>query len=303
MQQWHSTYHGSFCEHNRKNGILSPAGAIMQNTSPRAWPWSAAGSPEPYPEQAWVQNLRKMFGIELNNDIKQQTKVTGDELLDWLAECTVTLEDEEIKLGEWLSANGKSAVADRTPFLLCGELANPYRLVDLGISGMPIIPVRMDGICRVWTDVIDGREVQPGIHHVTLARTTGWWETTWMGFADKEQARIMTEWLNDGRGTAWRWAKLAEGEISIHFGGALYSPEHNQISWDGECESIHIEPPKITGPIIERSRVRAILFTKQGCYDNRGKLARCANIKQRQFHAEMFRRGSAGIWNEIIDIE
>ena len=287
----------------RKDGILSPVGVIMQNSSPRAWPWSAASSPEPYPEQAWVQSLRMMHGIVLDEGIKNKTEVTMDEILNWMAESKVILENEEMKLEEWFSANGKSPVAERTPFLLCGELANPYRLVDLGISGMPIFPVRMDGICRVWTDVIDGREVQPGIHHVTLARTTGWWETTWIGLADKEQARVMTEWLNGGRGTAWRWARLAEGELSIHFGEVLFSPQYDQVSWDGEKESVLIEAPPRTGPVIEKSGVRAILFTKQGCYDNRGKLARCVHFKQRQFHDEMFRRGSAGIWNEIIDID
>ena len=275
----------------------------MQGSSPRAWPWSAASSPEPFPEVAWVQSMQMMHGIELNEEIKDLSEISIEELVNWMVECKVYLKDGEIKLGEWLSVNEKSAMEERTPFLLCGELANPYRLVDLGISGMPIIPIRMDGICRVWTDVIDGREVRPGIHHVTLARTKGWWEGTWVGFADKEQARIMTEWLNDGRGTAWRWAKLAEGEISIQFGDAISTPEPAQISWDGEIESVLIEAPPRTGPVIERSGVKAILFTKQGCYDNRGKLARCAHIKQRQFHDEMFRRGSAGIWNEIIDID
>lgn len=274
----------------------------MQISSPRAWPWSAASSPEPFPEHAWMQTLSAIHPLiwaDLNTELDL---FTHEQLVEWLNNCEMITEDGNISIQKWLEENNKAPINERIPFILCGELGNPHRLVDLGISGMPIVPIRMDGICRVWTDVIDGREVSPGIHHVTLARTKGWWECTWLGFASKDDARKMTEWLNDGFGTNWRWSTLAEGKVSIHMGEKLYPPSENMISWDGSTECVEGEIPETTGPEIELSALKAILFTRQGCYDNRGRLARCAHIKQRQFHDSMFRRGSSKQWNEIIDI-
>ena len=274
----------------------------MKISSPRAWSWSAASSPEPYPEHAWLQTLSKIYPLIIDDSIRNESDLTQEELLDWLSNCNILTEDGEIQLAKWLDENQKNPIEERIPFILCGELGNPHRLVDLGISGMPMVPIRMDGICRVWTDVIDGREVSPGIHHVTLARTEGWWESSWLGFASKDEARKMTEWLNDGIGTNWRWATLAEGKISIHLGDKLLPPSENLMSWDGKTERVEQNAPELTGPKLEIAGLKAILFTRQGCYDNRGKLARCAHIRQRQFHDSMFRRGSSKQWNDIIDI-
>jgi hypothetical protein len=74
------------------------------------------------------------------------------------------------------------------------------------------------------------------------------------------------------------------------------------MEWDGEIESVSAAPPPLSGPKLSWSDVKVILFTRQGCYDNRGKLARCVHIKQRQFHDDMFRRGSAKVWNNILDL-
>jgi len=270
----------------------------MSSSPPRAWPWTASSSPEPYPESAWIQSLEEIHPIALQSIEKES--LTLEELISWLA--TQQFEGEQTTIEEWLDCNNFSSLTERTPFLLQGELANPYRLADLRISGMPIIPVRMDGIARVWTDVIDGREVSPGIHHVTLARTKGWWETTWLGFADKKQALTMTEWLNDGRGTNWRWSTIGEGSLSLTFDFPTHSPNLGDMEWDGEIESVSAPPPPLSGPKLSWLDVKVILFTRQGCYDNRGKLARCAHIKQRQFHDDMFRRGSAKVWNNILDL-
>ena len=51
------------------------------------------------------------------------------------------------------------------------SLANPYRLADINAPTMPIIPVRIENICRTWADNLDARDVNPGVHHVTIVRS------------------------------------------------------------------------------------------------------------------------------------
>jgi len=276
---------------------------LMPTVSPRAWPWSASNSPEPFPDGAWVQSLAAIHPLSLDDEVKKVDSLSLRDLKSWLQGQDVELEDGSTEtLESWLAKSRMTPVEERLAFLLPGELANPNRLVDLAISGMPIIPVRMDGVCRVWTDVIDGREVSPGIHHITLARTDGWWETTWLGLPDMEQAQSMTRWLNDGMGTAWRWSKIAEGQLSLHIGEIIYPPNPEMVNWNGEIEKVESKAPSRSGPLLDWSEIKVILFTRQGCYDNRGRLARCCHIRQRQFHTDMFRRGSAKQWDEIIDI-
>ena len=58
-------------------------------------------------------------------------------------------------VGKFTLENGKMVkdVIDldkRRPLLIVGELANPYRLCDLMAPDMPIIPVRLESICRTW---------------------------------------------------------------------------------------------------------------------------------------------------------
>ena len=57
--------------------------------------------------------------------------------------------------------------------MLLGELANPYRLAALRCEVAPILRVRLSDLCRTWTDGQDARHIQPGLHHVTLARSRG----------------------------------------------------------------------------------------------------------------------------------
>ena len=60
-------------------------------------------------------------------------------------------------VGKFTLENGKSVkdiidLEKRRPLLIVGELANPYRLCDLMAPDLPIIPVRLEGICRTWAD-------------------------------------------------------------------------------------------------------------------------------------------------------
>ena len=150
---------------------------------------------------------------------------------------------------------------------------------------------------------MDSREVQPGIHHVTLARTEGWWERTLLAIPDIEQMRKMTDWLNAGSITDWRWSKLAEGSIHITPAESLQAPTQDMLTWDGDFERVEQTAPKPQGPALDLSEVTVPLFTRQGIYDHRGRIARCVHFPQRKFHNDLYRRGSSKPWNSVISTQ
>ena len=173
-----------------------PRPPVMKVGSPRGWPYSASSSPDPLPKSAWVQDLRVMYPLA-NDASPEGDEISAADLLAWVGGLTVIDEEGPASdLNAWLTANNATAIAERRLFLVVGELANPYRLADIGITGMPIIPVRIDGLTRTWIDALDSREVQPGVHHVTLARTEGWWERTLLALPDTGQLKKITAWLN-----------------------------------------------------------------------------------------------------------
>ncbi len=241
----------------------------------------------------------------LTSDVKPNgDEISAAELLTWVGDHTVIDEGGPAGgLEDWLASKNATSLAERRLFLAVGEMANPYRLADIGITGMPIIPVRIDGLSRTWIDTLDSREVQPGVHHVTLARTEGWWERTLLALPDIEQMRKMTDWLNAGSTTAWRWCKLAEGSIHITPDENLLAPTREMLVWDGDFERVEESAPKPLGPALNLSEVTVPLFTQQGIYDHRGRIARCVHYPQRKFHNELFRRGSAKPWNSVISTQ
>ncbi len=274
----------------------------MKPSSPRGWPYTASSSPEPLPTSAWVQSLSTLHPLTYDS-LPTGEKASSEEIRAWMGKCRVIGEEGDIGcLDEWLSTNNKTPLSERRLFLAIGELANPYRLSDLGISGIPLIPVRIDGVARTWTDTMDSREVKPGIHHVTLARTKGWWEQTFLAFPDMDQLRKMTAWINDG-GAAWRWMKLDEGSIHLCSESELNPPEQSMLHYDGQLEWIEENPPLQSGPSIDISEVTVMLHTKQGIYNHRGRIARCVHYPQRTFHNDVFRRGSAKRWNDVISTQ
>ena len=137
------------------------------------------------------------------------------------------------------------------PMLLIGELSNPCRLNDIGIEKLPIIPVRIEHLARTWADGLDAREVQPGVHHVTLASSPGWWELTHLTLAPLSDLKTMTSWLNNGRQGTWKPVKLAEGNVRIIEEYAIIPPAVSSMNWDGECETVNEAMPKIKGPELE----------------------------------------------------
>jgi hypothetical protein len=275
----------------------------MRVSSPRGWPYSASSSPEPLPKSAWLQDLRLMFPLR-EGSTPDGDEISAAKLLPWIGSHTLIGEEGPMgDLDSWLEANNSSPMEERRLFLTVGEMGNPYRLADIGIVGMPMIPVRIDGLCRTWIDTMDSREVQPGIHHVTLARTEGWWERTLLAIPDIEQMRKMTDWLNAGSPTNWRWSKLAEGSIHITPAENLQAPTQDMLVWDGDFERVEQSAPNPQGPALNLSEVTVPLFTRQGIYDHRGRIARCVHFPQRKFHNDLYRRGSSKPWNSVISTQ
>ncbi|MBT6644679.1 MAG: hypothetical protein HOB52_02625 [Euryarchaeota archaeon] len=278
----------------------------MKPGSPRAWMYSPNASPEPLPKVAWLHNMSSIFPISTDKDFTigdANKEIDRERVTKWVGSHTIIGKKGESlgSIDEWLSNNSKTPMSERMMLIVPGELGNPYRLADIGITDLPIIPIRMDGICRTYTDVMDGREIQPGVHHITLARSKGWWEKTQLAFPDKNQARKMSEWINNGRGTNWLWQTLDEGIISIGNDLELESPSREMLEWDGEEEWIEKAAPSISGPLINLNDITVFLHTRQGIYNHRGRIARCVHYPQRAFHLELYRRGSATQWDAAIN--
>jgi len=275
----------------------------MKVSNARGWPLSVGSSPETLPTTAWMQSKRTVHPMETDRRLSGDV-VGSNEILEWINSHSVIDEnDVTVSVQHFLEQNNATPMAERRLFLVAGELGNPYRLSDIGIAMMPVIPIRLDGICRTWIDTMDSREVQPGVHHVTLARTDGWWERTLLALPDIKQMRKMTDWLNDGSQTAWRWCKLAEGGFSISQNETLQPPTTDQLLWDGELERVEDDPPSKTGPNLILEEVNVPLYTRQGIYDHRGRIARCVHYPQRRFHNDVYRRGSAKSWDDVISTQ
>jgi len=190
---------------------------------------------------------------------------------------------------------------NRRPLLIAGELANPYRLCDLMATEMPIIPVRLEGICRTWADSLDAREIQPGIHHVTIVRSPGWWERSFITLLELPAMKKMVSWLDGPNANTWAPKRLAEGVIRLENNMELLPPSLEQISWDGIEEIVEIDIPKPNGPALDLTTIMVPINTRSGCYNSRGRVNRCFHYPQTEFHEKMFRRGSSFKWSDVLD--
>ena len=106
---------------------------------------------------------------------------------------------------------------------------------------MPIIPVRLEGICRTWADNLDARDIQPGIHHVTLARSPGWWERSFITLLELPDMKKLVGWLDGAFSNTWAPKRLAEGLIRLENDIELMPPKLDEISWDGIEEKVEVE--------------------------------------------------------------
>ena len=260
-------------------------------TSPRLWANPPGNSPLPLPTGPMFFSTRELSGLSFpeipNNDQLD---------LDGLKEC----------IGKFTLESGKrvSEVIDldkRRPLLIAGELANPYRLCDIMAPDMPIIPVRLENICRTWADNLDPRDIQPGIHHVTLARSPGWWERSFITLLELPDMKKMVAWLDGSISNTWAPKRLAEGIIRLENDMNLESPRLEDISWDGIEEKVTVKIPEPNGPKLDLSSIMVPINTRSGCYNSRGRVIRCAHYQQTEFHDNLFRRGSSFKWDNILN--
>ena len=145
-------------------------------------------------------------------------------------------------LEELLASANAAPLEQRRPILLQGELANPYRLRDINMGPLPLLTVRLRASAeRGLTDWTQG--YLSGVHHVTLARTPGWWERLHIGLATKEQLKLIRDWLDNGVRSTWRPVKLAEGGVRFEHDAELTPPSSTDVEWDGSTERVSLVAP------------------------------------------------------------
>ena len=259
-------------------------------TSPRLWANPPGNSPLPLPSGPVFFSSSELSELSFP-EMPDLDSIDLQKLRDFI--------------GGFTFENGKSVsdvidLNNRRPLLICGELANPYRLCDLMAPDMPIIPVRLEGICRTWADNLDPRDIQPGIHHVTLARSPGWWERSFITLLELQDMKKMVSWLDGANSNTWAPKRLAEGVIRLESDMEIAPPTLDEISWDGIEEKVTIEIPAPNGPELDLSTIMVPINTRSGCYNSRGRVIRCAHYPQTEFHEKLFRRGSSFKWDQIL---
>ena len=142
----------------------------MEKMNATFWQYTPQNSPHPLPNSPFVCTNSEILPLEFNLDSTNEIQI--DELKKSVSKAKL----EEINLGQFLAANSALSMNDRMPILLLGELANPFQLSRLKLGVIPVIKVRINGLCRTYADGLDSRMIRPRIHHITLARTAGWWK-------------------------------------------------------------------------------------------------------------------------------
>ena len=259
-------------------------------TSPRLWANPPGNSPLPLP------NGPVFFSMNELNEMSFP-EMPADETID--------LSGLKEYIGNFTLENGKKVkevidLHNRRPLLVAGELANPYRLCDIMAPDMPLVPVRLENICRTWADNLDAREIQPGIHHVTLTRSPGWWECTFITLLELPDMKKLVSWLDGPNSNTWAPKRLAEGVIRLENNMDLAPPSLEDISWDGITEKVNAEIPEPNGPALDLATIMVPINTRIGCYNSRGRVIRCFHYPQTEFHENMFRRGSSFKWDKML---
>ena len=270
----------------------------MHEGSPRQWHYASSNSPLPLPEHPILFTQRKLTPLDGFPGEVTDGVLEGEDLKTYFRRYGT----KEASLDELLRANESPSIDERRPILLQGELANPYRLQEMNIGPLPLLSVRLEGLCRTWADGLDPRDAYPGVHHVTLARTPGWWERSHIGLATRDQLKIIRDWLDNGVRSTWRPVKLAEGSVRFEHDPFLVPPDVSAVEWDGTTECVTAPAPAPTGPCISLDELLVVVHTRQGCYNHRGRLARCVHMHQRAFHEGLFRKGSSHRWSDVLTL-
>lgn len=265
-------------------------------TNPRLWTFSSSNSPQLLPSQSMLFTQRRLYALDCPNSSSSDTISSHDELISFANGYT----HQSISLGDMLEKENTENIDQRYPILLNGECANPYRLQDINIGPLPLLVVRLEDVCRTWADSLDAREVRPGVHHVTIASSKGWWEPSILGLATKPQMKKLLGWLNEGNRDSWKPLKLAEGVVRFEQSPLPSSPSDSMIEWDGQTERLSHTMPEPSGPSISTELIFVPIHVRLGTYNNRGRIVRCVHKNQREFHEKLFRRGSSFKWNEVL---
>ena len=261
------------------------------SSSPRLWPNPPGNSPLPLPPSAMFFSNSELCDLQF-------PPMPSTENLD--------LGGLKDYIGSFTLENGNTVsqtidLTNRRPLLIVGELANPYRLSDIMAPDMPIIPVRLENICRTWADNLDPRDIQPGIHHVTLVRSPGWWERSFITLLELPDMKKLVHWLDGSNSNTWAPKRIAEGTIRLEDDMSVMPPNLDDISWDGITEKVEVEMPPPNGPSLDLSTIMVPINTRSGCYNSRGRVNRCHHYPQTEFHDKMFRRGSSFKWSEMLN--
>ena len=260
-------------------------------SSPRLWANPPGNSPLPLPSKAMFFTMSQLDEMEFPK-MPNLDSINLEQLREYIGSF-------ELENGTTVSQN--IDLSKRRPLLIAGELANPYRLCDIMAPDLPIIPVRLEGVCRTWADNLDPRDIQPGVHHVTLARSPGWWERSFITLLELPDMKKLVAWLDGSSANTWSPKRLAEGIIRLENNMELMSPDLGDISWDGIEEKVTVDIPTPNGPELDLSTIMIPINTRTGCYNSRGRVIRCVHYPQTEFHEKLFRRGSSFKWDQILN--
>ena len=112
----------------------------MEGTSPRLWPYAANNSPLPLPSRPVLYTPRAVIDLEFQGELQIEDELDVEGLRTYARQYA----SAEAGLDDLLSADGSEGISERRPILLQGELANPYKLQDIGMASMPLLPVRLE---------------------------------------------------------------------------------------------------------------------------------------------------------------
>ena len=113
----------------------------MGESSPRLWPYSSASSPVSLPNNSILFTQNKVIDLSCTvSEIDTTITLQGAELQKYLS-CYAS---DSANIEQLIEEHNAPAMSERRPFLLLGELANPYRLQDINIGVLPIFTIRLE---------------------------------------------------------------------------------------------------------------------------------------------------------------
>ena len=135
----------------------------MDKMNTSMWQYAPNNSPLPLPKVPFVCSNFDLQPLQFSLDMTEE--ITLKQLQDSVDSAML----DKTTLGEFLQSNFAPSMNERMPILLLGELANPFQLSRLKLGIIPVVNVRLQGLCRTYADGLDARMIRPGVHHITLS--------------------------------------------------------------------------------------------------------------------------------------